>query len=69
MAKPMTVQQIVNQLQKLIDEGYGGAPVLSRTMNPAYVKVDNVRFDYIGPSPYDTQTYRRTDEEGITVII
>lgn len=69
MTKPMTVQQVINRLQKLVDEGYGSAPVLSRTLNPAYVKVENVRFEYIGPSQWDNQTYRRTDEEGLTVIV
>lgn len=67
--EPLTVRQMRNRFQKLVDQGYGGAIVLSSSLNPTTPRVQDVVYDYIGPSQYDQHTYRRTDKEGTTVIV
>lgn len=69
MAKTMTVKQLAARLEEIIKEGHGNAPVLNQNLCPAYVKVEGVIYEYVGPSEYDNHLYRRTDLEGETVII
>ena len=63
VSKPLTVRQMVNRLQKLVDEGHGSAPVLNETMNPAVVRFVPWDAGYIGRSPYDSRTYARSPDE------
>lgn len=69
MTKPLTVRQMVNRLQKLVDEGHGSAPVLSRYMNPAVVRFDPRDVRDIGPSQWDNKTHAWTDETTIGTVI
>lgn len=69
MKKPLTVRKMLNRLQKLVDEGHGAAPVLSASMNPAQVKFFESSAVYIGPSPYDSKTYRLDKPDGKGTVI
>ena len=70
MSKPLTVRQMRNRFQKLIDQGYGDIPVLSQTHNTTEPKIKDGKLRYTGPSEWDSRTYSiDTRGEGKVVIV
>lgn len=64
MTKPLTVRQLKNRLEKLIDDGHGSAPVFT-AFNPALPVWDKRSMRYVGPSEWDGRTYAWGEEDGI----
>lgn len=71
MAQALTVLQMRNRFQKLVDAGYGSLPVLSagkRAAESPIVVGKEARF--IGPSEWDENTFTLGNEgSGHSVII
>lgn len=70
MTKLLTVTQVRNRLNKIIEQGYGTAPVISSDRNKADPKLTTRAVWYIGGSPYDDHTFAIGDKgTGVSVII
>lgn len=70
MTKLLTVTQVRNRLNKLIEQGHGTAPVINRDGNKADPKLTTREVGYIGGSPYDDRTFTIGREgTGASVII
>lgn len=57
MSKLLTVIQLRNELQKLIDEGHGFAPTLLAGGVPAKPRLRDGTLTYVGPSEWDNVLY------------
>lgn len=68
MTKPLTVRQFQNRMQKLIDEGHGGAPVMvpgeREGFRAAGVRYREEGIQWIGPSEWDRNTHALADPDG-----
>jgi len=70
MAQTLTVLQLRNRLQKLVDSGHGHTPVLTGNRGVQTPKVVNKEATYIGPSMWDSDTFRfGPDGSGSTVVL
>lgn len=72
MSKPVTVNKLAKQLQKLIDEGHGSVHVLVYTEpgNSPRVKLEDDRKPrYIGPSPHDKKTWVLDRVDGSVAVL
>lgn len=70
MTTLLTVTQVRNRLNKLIEQGHGTAPVINRDGNKADPKLTTRDVRYIGGSPYDNHTFAIGENgTGVSVII
>ncbi len=69
MSKPLTVRQMRNRFQKLIEQGYGNSPVISKSMNAVVPRIEQGDLQYIGPSEWDNHEYALHAGDGKVVIL
>ena len=69
MSKPLTVRQMRNRFQKLVDQGYGNSPVISESMNAVSPRIREGDLRYIGPSQWDSHEYALYAGDGKVVIL